>query len=346
MSRQTEVLGAFVLGAALLFHWLPLWRRQNLWFSVTVPPGFRSTPAGRAALARYRAVVWLVSAAALAGLFASRTLGWPWLAAPALLAQPVGASAAFASVRRRVRPFGVSAAQIRSATLAPHHEGLPGGTASVIGPLGMLAVTAIYLRARWRDLPDRFPIHWTLNGTPNGWATRSWTGVYGPLLICAIVVVFQLGMAEVILRRTPRGRVPGTEHWTTRFRRANLVLLVVSTWGMSVVFAAVALSPLRSSASGASWIVAILPLALVLLMVPFVVQIVALTRDARSGSDGTPDSCWKLGLFYYNPADPAIMVEKRFGVGYTFNFGHAAVWLVLGAAVLLLVAIRLTFGGQ
>jgi H+/Cl- antiporter ClcA len=40
----------------------------------------------------------------------------------------------------------------------------------------------------------------------------------------------------------------------------------------------------------------------------------------------TPDKCWKWGLFYYNPADPALWVEKRFGIGWTFNFGHPRAW--------------------
>jgi uncharacterized membrane protein len=45
--------------------------------------------------------------------------------------------------------------------------------------------------------------------------------------------------------------------------------------------------------------------------------------------DKTPDDAWKLGLFYYNPDDPTVIVEKRFGLGYTFNFGNVWSWVVL-----------------
>jgi uncharacterized membrane protein len=38
--------------------------------------------------------------------------------------------------------------------------------------------------------------------------------------------------------------------------------------------------------------------------------------------DRTPDACWRWGLFYVNPADPSILIEKRFGIGYTLNFGN------------------------
>jgi uncharacterized membrane protein len=45
--------------------------------------------------------------------------------------------------------------------------------------------------------------------------------------------------------------------------------------------------------------------------------------------DRTPDKYWKLGLFYINRSDPALFVEKRFGIGYTLNFGHPGVWIFL-----------------
>jgi uncharacterized membrane protein len=73
--------------------------------------------------------------------------------------------------------------------------------------------------------------------------------------------------------------------------------------------------------------------------VPFAVQLVLLMREPGSGTDGTPDDCWKLGLVYFNPADPAVMVEKRFGVGYTVNFGNRALWWIVAGGVLLILLI-------
>ncbi len=54
--------------------------------------------------------------------------------------------------------------------------------------------------------------------------------------------------------------------------------------------------------------------------------------------DRTPDECWKWGLIYYNPDDPALMVEKRFGIGWTINFAHRGAWICLA---LLIVAVSL-----
>jgi uncharacterized membrane protein len=48
-----------------------------------------------------------------------------------------------------------------------------------------------------------------------------------------------------------------------------------------------------------------------------------------------PDDAWK-GIFYSNPDDPALLVPKRFGIGYTLNFGNPWSWVVLALIFLML----------
>ena len=45
--------------------------------------------------------------------------------------------------------------------------------------------------------------------------------------------------------------------------------------------------------------------------------------------DRTRDPHWTWGLIYANRDDPAVFVEKRFGIGYTINAGHPRAWLVM-----------------
>src|SRR3984893_15944922 len=49
-----------------------------------------------------------------------------------------------------------------------------------------------------------------------------------------------------------------------------------------------------------------------------------------------PEAAWK-GSFYSNPNDPALLVPKRFGIGYTLNFGNPWSWAVLAFLLLMLV---------
>ena len=53
------------------------------------------------------------------------------------------------------------------------------------------------------------------------------------------------------------------------------------------------------------------------------------------------DDQWN-GVFYSNRDDPAVLVPKRYGMGYTLNFGNPWSWAVL-ALILLLVAAPIAF---
>jgi uncharacterized membrane protein len=64
-------------------------------------------------------------------------------------------------------------------------------------------------------------------------------------------------------------------------------------------------------------------------------------NDAGAIGDRTDDRHWVLGLLYCNRADPALVVEKRFGIGYSFNFGHPLAWALLALIVTIPLLARL-----
>ncbi len=54
------------------------------------------------------------------------------------------------------------------------------------------------------------------------------------------------------------------------------------------------------------------------------------------------DRYWKLGVFYFNPHDPAVFVEKRFGIGWTCNWARPLSWLIL-IGIFLIIGIAILF---
>ena len=46
---------------------------------------------------------------------------------------------------------------------------------------------------------------------------------------------------------------------------------------------------------------------------------------------------WYGGVFYNNPDDPALFVPKRYGLGWTMNFGHPQSKIVMIGIVLLAI---------
>lgn len=47
---------------------------------------------------------------------------------------------------------------------------------------------------------------------------------------------------------------------------------------------------------------------------------------------------WKLGIIYYSPDDPRVVVRQLLPVGWTWNFGHSHVALAITLAVFVFLA--------
>ena len=65
-------------------------------------------------------------------------------------------------------------------------------------------------------------------------------------------------------------------------------------------------------------------------------------QSAEGGSltGGLADNThWVWGLFYINRDDPSLMLESRFGIGYTVNYGNRIAVLYVVTALALLVGL-------
>jgi uncharacterized membrane protein len=301
--------GAFVIGAltciflGAVMLLVPHFSPKRYFFGVSVKPDFRNTEMAHRAWREYHVAVMSATFAGLALLeirFAA-----PFSPAAIVLA----ALGAFLRECARIRPYAVP-----SAPPQPHLDGghLPWWVALAAVPYAILLAAGAYLRARWDEIPARFPVHWGMHGEPNGWSEKTIRGVYGPLLfgagLCFLMMLLALG--------TWYGSRP------SRMRKPMLAILISATYVMTYAFTMVALLPLYRVG----------PAVLMVPILGYVIAVVAWSFKLNAENEGedTPDECWTGGGIYYNPKDPAIFVQKRIGVGYTINFGNHRSWLYLG----------------
>lgn len=353
-------LVAILLLLAVFFHYLPEITRPDIFFAVTVRPSFRDTPEAQQIVRRFRTAVWvhsLIGLAAISAAFVIRSspipligIGW----------EVAGITHAFLRARRETTPHAAATA----ATV--HHEFTRGsgrGTGVIhallqIGPFALLGIAALYLQTHWESIPVRFPVHWGIDGRPNGWSTRSVGGVYGPLLIgfcvCAVLEISSYGIAHWTRQVNTSGSGENSE---SRFRNTQIAILTAVQYFIACTFAGVPFLALRANPNESPSIGPYLLVVVGLIAVLFVVLIrtgqggANLSRagsesdivDQRPVGDRTPDQCWRAGMFYVNTDDPAVLVEKRFGIGYTLNFGRPAAWLLM-AFILALVILPLVIG--
>ena len=244
----------------------------------------------------------------------------------------------------------------------------------VVHPLWLLlfalvgVATLIYLWQVWPALPDTIPIHWNAAGAVDRWADKDSGGVATLLigqwiLIAVFVLVYflipaskrQIDAADP-LRSREQGR---------RFRHLMSACMVFGGAAFALVLGFL---PVVMAQSGGG--TAYIAVALIIIFAILAAIIIVILRVGQGGSrlnvkadasdapyspdapgdsrtqkrlENTDDDCyWVLGQFYFNRKDPAVFVEKRFGVGWTFNLARPATW-ALAAAIAAVVIGSLIF---
>lgn len=215
---------------------------------------------------------------------------------------------------------------IREASIEPGPElRLPGGVAAQVGPFAVLAAAALWLRAHFDDLPARLPVHWNVHGQADRFVERRPLGASFPLLLGAALCLLTLGVQLAIRRSSPRGTMRGP---TLRVLLAVEYFVALLNCGV-----------LAATATNGRLLAPVLVFS-----VAAVVVLVVVTALAVRGVPREPvrnPNAWRAGVFYFDRHDPALLVPKRSGVGYTFNFAHPAAVLLTLLILLLPMAIAL-----
>ena len=309
-------------GAVILL--LPHFAPRQYFFAVTVPAGFRDSEAARASLRRY--YTWACAALAVSWAAGQFLLPRAWGAGAAVGIAMIAALAAFVRERthllRIVGPLELGPA----VEAAPSSDHLPRWFPLSLGPFLLLLAAARYVQAHWNEIPARFPVHWGANGQPNRWVDKTPIGVFGPLMFGAGLLLLLLMLALGMFygsRRAPQ-------------RTMVLKILVALMYTLCFVFGGVSLLPVMRFSP--LWLIIPIPLV----TIAIVIWSFQYVRDPDHPAEATPDECWRLGLLYYNPRDPALFVQKRVGFGYTFNFGNRLAWVIFGAFIVGLIALIYT----
>jgi hypothetical protein len=198
----------------------------------------------------------------------------------------------------------------------------PGALAQA-GPFAILAAAALWLRAKWDELPASMPMHWNARFEVDSYARRSPLVAALPLLIGLAVCLMLLAIQAGIRRSAPDGPL----------RVFTVKTLLIGEYFSALICCGV----LAASATNGRLLkpVLVLSLAGALGLIAFV------WTGARSlpPVPSRNPSAWRAGLFYVDREDPALFVPKRYGLGYTFNYGHPAALPLTVVLVVLPLAI-------
>ena len=178
-----------------------------------------------------------------------------------------------------------------------------------LGPYLLLVLPAVglVLFADW--FPSPMPVHWDLAGHPNGYFPRTPLAMAFPLLLFGGILLLLDGIVA-------GGARTGPPEMTEAVRR----MLAPIRWLLAATAFPTAFAPI--------WGPTPVLVAAGAMVVLVLVQIARAPRMAPASGDG-----WR-GLLYVNPADPRLVVPKRLGIGWTFNFAKPIAWVILTVLLL------------
>ena len=346
MKDTTVAAAALLITEVILlavFSWMPSMRGERAFFGVRVAPETLRGE-GRRLLRRYRqtlAAVFLLLGAA--GYYSTLRLGQPLPSVLATLAAGAAAFLVYLFYARRVRPFAVAGGETRFASSLRARRLDDYTTAWLEASVVVLACAAFALLGYFYPrLPDPMPVHWNLAGEADRWEPKGLSTVFFlPALGVYMQVLFFVLKRDLVHAKLtlPARHAEEYLRGKERFLTANMRTLDWARVCVAVLFFSIALlivsTPLPEFQRYATAALAAILTTAVLMVggiVYFIWRMAAINGELEelTGDEyvqrAAEERHWRHGgLTYYNPEDPALVVEKLVGLGYTLNMAHRAV---------------------
>ncbi|MDR3070647.1 MAG: DUF5808 domain-containing protein [Propionibacteriaceae bacterium] len=344
----------------------PYVTRKTELFGVTLPSAHTNDPELALMRAGYRnqllaSGVALIAASLALGLY----LDWKSALAPILwvglvFAYLIAAFVLYLPKHRQMKRIKQSKNWDTDADAAVIVVDTTPATQDVVSPAWLLlfpliwALTVLGILVVWPNVPEQVPVHFDVNGVADVYQPKGF-GAVAPLLIVQVFLAAVISGTYFLIRASKRqidAANPDTSRLQSiRFRRVTTGFEIAVGVVVSLAIGAMQIVTLHGAEN--PWVIMtpiFAMLAIVLGGTYFLMFRVGQggsrlpePRGANSrNANVNDDRFWKLGQFYFNPDDPALFVEKRFGVGYTVNLARPTTWVLLGGLLVLIAALIVT----
>ncbi len=345
---------------------LPLLTRPSFLFGVRVPAEVQKTEDARELKRTYvkktiLGSLFLLALCVLQFLLFPRatilgTLFFPFLLTPIQLAAylPIHKKALERKKERHWRVPSVSFADTKSLFSRGRLSAMPQGWYL----FSLLLLVAFFILFVWKypALPERLPTHWNIHMEPDAWSDKGIWTVFGSLFMGLGLLLMMWGIGVFIERA--RLQVDTAEPVKSfaqhkKYRRLMGQGMGIATLAMVALFAGLGIQTVFEGFTLPLWMVLSLSL---LSCVPLCVVAIGagqggsrlkvhveekdLSLDMPLEQDSEEDDrFWVWGMFYYNPGDPACIVEGRFGSNIGFNYARTVVKTGMCIGMVALVAL-------
>lgn len=207
-------------------------------------------------------------------------------------------------------------------------------------PLIITIGTMIITYLNYDLIPDRIPMQYDFQGNPNKFKDKSLITVFFPTFFQIMMIGLFIFINNIISKSKqqlnpsdPEGSALQNEifrrKWSAFTIISGILMVLIFTLMQISFFVIIDPSLIFSATMLITLMIVIFSLYLAITLGQGGSRIKTQASRNNNEIDRDQDEYWKLGQFYFNPQDPAVFIEKRFGIGWTINFGSKKGWLYI-----------------
>lgn len=209
-------------------------------------------------------------------------------------------------------------------------------------PLILIVISIVYVFINYSKLPELLPTHWNLLGEADHWQAKSPMNLGMQSMMQLILLGVLFYVSDQIF--TTRGKLDTNNYETSKkvlidYLKGMGYSLYSITLSILLIFILTTFSMVKGTSLGISFILLGLILPLLAVIYMFVIWF-KYRKNSSSHTTYSPeneDSHWIWGSLYYNPNDPSLFVEKRYGIGWTINLGTLTGKIIMIITVLIII---------
>lgn len=222
-------------------------------------------------------------------------------------------------------------------------------------PLFMIVIN-LYIGYRvYHNLPDIVPTHFDFAGEANGWTPKSYKLIIqmpAVQLFMTIIMFFSYKIIGWSKQQISASDPKASKVRNKIFRYRWSAYMILMAIGINILFTVGNLSILQVIKMSAKTSMIVIFTITMLIIVSSIVMSVktgqggskikveSMDEENEKVQDRDDDKYWKLAnSIYVNKDDPAIFVEKRFGIGWTMNFGNTKSIIITVVFIILIIAL-------
>lgn len=207
-----------------------------------------------------------------------------------------------------------------------------------------LVVIAMTIQ-RYETIPDIIATHWGLDGKPDAWTNKSYATVIMLPVILLLLQIVNIGIAYGVSKASVQVTAQESEQSLEREvenRKQMNFFLAATNIALTILLLFLHVSTTLIKIENVTYfIMTFISYLIVISVCVFIYtrkmykmkeKFISIKTDESIPAD---DHLWKWGLFYFNKDDPSILVEKRVGIGWTFNFARPGTYILLFVIVVL-----------